>query len=167
MKSIKLILREDVKSLGKKGEAVSVAEGYARNFLLPRGLAVPASEGKLKEATLVQDGRLKKEARIQQEAENLAARLQGLSLTITTRTASPAPGRAGGGARARMVPDKLYGAVTSKDIALELERILGKPFDKRKLELPEPIKTLGAFPVTVRLHPGLVVTITVVVAAAI
>jgi large subunit ribosomal protein L9 len=166
MKSIKLILREDVKNLGKKGETVSVTEGYARNFLLPKGLAVPASEGKLKEAILIQDGRHKKEARLQQEAESLAARLQGLSVTIATRTASSGPGKAGGGTQTRMVPDKLYGAVTSKDIALELERILGKPFDKRKLELPEPIKTLGTFPVTVRLYPGLVVTITVSVVAA-
>ncbi len=148
MKSMKLILREDVKSLGKKGEAVNVAEGYARNFLLPKGLAVPVTEGKLREATLIQDGRLKREARHQSEAEILADRLQGLTLTIAART-----GESG----------KLYGAVTNKDIALELERVLGKPFDKRKLELPEPIKTLGAFPVTIRLHPGLVVSITVTV----
>ncbi len=148
MKSMKLILREDVKSLGKKGEAVNVAEGYARNFLLPKGLAVPVTEGKLREATLIQDGRLKREARHQSEAESLADRLQGLTLTIAART-----GESG----------KLYGAVTNKDIALELERVLGKPFDKRKLELPEPIKTLGAFPVTIRLHPGLAVSITVTV----
>ncbi len=151
MKSMKLILREEIKSLGKKGETVNVAEGYARNFLLPKGLAVPVSEGKLKEAILIQDGRLKKEARLQQHAEGLAGRIQGLVLTVSTRT-----GESG----------KLYGAVTSRDIAQELERVLGGPFDKRKLELPEPIKTLGAFPVTVRLHPGLVVTITVNVVAA-
>jgi large subunit ribosomal protein L9 len=151
MKSMKLILREDVKSLGKKGEAVNVAEGYARNFLLPKGLAVPVTEGKLREATLIQDGRLKKEVRLQQDAEGLAARLNGLAVTVAART-----GESG----------KLYGAVTNKDIALELERVLGKPFDKRKLELPEPIKTLGDFPVTVRLHPGLAVSITVTVVSA-
>jgi large subunit ribosomal protein L9 len=151
MKSLKLILREDVKGLGKKGETVSVAEGYARNFLLPGGLAVPATEGKLREGALIQDGRQKKEARIQHDAEGLATRLKGLKLTIATRT-----GESG----------KLYGAVTSKDIALELERVLGKPFDKRKLELPEPIKTLGEFPVAVRLHPGLVVSIMVTVVNA-
>jgi large subunit ribosomal protein L9 len=151
MKSMKLILREDIKSLGKKGETVNVAEGYARNFLLPKGLAVPVTEGKLREANLIQDGRLKKEARLQQDAEGLAARLNGLSVTVAART-----GESG----------KLYGAVTSKDIALELEGALGKPFDKRKLELPEPIKTLGDFPVTVRLHPGLTVSITVTVVGA-
>jgi large subunit ribosomal protein L9 len=151
MKSMKLILREDVKSLGKKGETVNVAEGYARNFLLPKGLAVPVTEGKLREATLIQDGRLKKEVRLQQDAEGLAARLNGLAVTVAART-----GESG----------KLYGAVTNKDIALELERVLGKPFDKRKLELPEPIKTLGDFPVTVRLHPGLAVSITVTVVGA-
>lgn len=151
MKSMKLILREDVKGLGKKGEAVNVAEGYARNFLLPKELAVPVTEGKLREATLIQDGRLKKEARLQQDAEGLAGRLNGLAVTVAART-----GESG----------KLYGAVTNKDIALELERVLGKPFDKRKLELPEPIKTLGAFPVTVRLHPGLTVSIMVTVVGA-
>jgi large subunit ribosomal protein L9 len=151
MKSMKLILREDVKSLGKKGETVNVAEGYARNFLLPKGLAVPVTEGKLREATLIQDGRLKKEVRLQQDAEGLAARLNGLAVTVAART-----GESG----------KLYGAVTNKDIALELERVLGKPFDKRKLEMPEPIKTLGDFPVTVRLHPGLAVSITVTVVGA-
>ena len=148
MKSIKLILREDVKNLGEKGETVNVAEGYARNFLFPKELAVPVTEGKLREATLIRDGRLKKEARLHQDAESLADRLQGLALTIATRT-----GESG----------KLYGSVTSKDIAQELERVLGKPFDKRKLELPEPIRTLGVFPVTVRLHPGLTVVITVTV----
>jgi len=151
MKSMKLILREDVKSLGKKGETVTVAEGYARNFLLPKDLAVPVTEGKLREATLIQDGRLKKEVRLQKDAESLAARLNGLAVTVTART-----GESG----------RLYGAVTNKDIALELERVLGKPFDKRKLELPEPIKTLGVFPVTVRLHPGLTVSITVTVVSA-
>jgi large subunit ribosomal protein L9 len=125
-----------------------VAEGFARNFLLPKGLAVSVSEGKLREDILIRDGRLKREARLQQEAGNLAVRLQGLTLTIAVRT-----GESG----------KLYGAVTNKDIALELERVLGKSFDKRKLELPEPIKTLGTFPVTVRLHPGLAVPITVTV----
>jgi large subunit ribosomal protein L9 len=146
MKSLKLILREDIKGLGSKGETVSVTEGYARNFLLPRELAVHVTEGKLREGALIQDGRQKKEARLQKDAEGLASRLQGLRLSISTRT-----GESG----------KLYGAVTSKDIALELERVLGKPFDKRKLELPEPIKTLGEWPVAIRLHPGLVVSITV------
>jgi large subunit ribosomal protein L9 len=148
---MKLILREDVKSLGKKGETVTVAEGYARNFLLPKDLAVPVTEGKLREATLIQDGRLKKEVRLQKDAEGLAARLNGLAVTVTART-----GESG----------RLYGAVTNKDIALELERVLGKPFDKRKLELPEPIKALGVFPVTVRLHPGLTVSISVTVVSA-
>jgi large subunit ribosomal protein L9 len=151
MKSLKVILREDVKGQGKKGETVNVAEGYARNFLFPRGLAAPVTEGKLRETSLVREGQLKKEVRQKQDAERLADRLQGLALTITTRT---------GGS------GKLYGAVTNKDIALELERILGKPFDKHKIELPEPIKTLGSFPVTARLHPGLTAEITVTVTSA-
>jgi large subunit ribosomal protein L9 len=146
MKSMKVILRSDVKGLGKKGESVNVAEGYARNYLLPKGLAVPASEGSIREAALIQDARLKKATSARQKAASLADRMQGLSLTIAART-----GEAG----------KLYGAVTSKDIAQELERILGEAFDKRKIELPEPIKSLGAYPVAVRLHPGMVITVQV------
>ncbi len=148
---MKVILREDVKNLGKKGDVIEVAEGYGRNYLIPRGLAVPASEGKLKEAALIQEGRVRKEARARQEAEAAAARLKGLTLTIASR--------AGEGGR-------LYGAVTSRDVARELEKLLGRAVDRRKIELSEPIKTLGTFPVLLRLHPGVEVEIKVSVVAA-
>ncbi|NPV29471.1 MAG: 50S ribosomal protein L9 [Firmicutes bacterium] len=148
---MKVILREDVKNLGKKGDVIEVAEGYGRNYLIPRGLAVPASEGKLKEAALIQEGRARKEARARQEAEAAAARLKGLTLTIASR--------AGEGGR-------LYGAVTSRDVARELEKLLGRAVDRRKIELSEPIKTLGTFPVLLRLHPGVEVEIKVSVVAA-
>lgn len=148
---MKVILREDVKNLGKKGDVIEVAEGYGRNYLIPRGLAVPASEGKLKEAALIREGRARKEARARQEAEAAAARLKGLTLTIASR--------AGEGG-------KLYGAVTSRDVARELEKLLGRAVDRRKIELSEPIKTLGTFPVLLRLHPGVEVEIKVSVVAA-
>ncbi len=148
---MKVILREDVKNLGKKGDLADVAEGYGRNYLIPRGLAVPASEGKLKEAALVKEGRAKKEARAQKDAEALAAKLKDVTLTIASRVGE-------GG--------KLYGAVTSRDIARELENFLGRAVDKRKIELSEPIKTLGAYPALLRLYPGVEVQINVTVVAA-
>ncbi|MDH7577353.1 MAG: 50S ribosomal protein L9 [Bacillota bacterium] len=148
---MKVILKEDVKNLGKKGDLIEVAEGYGRNYLIPRGLAVPASEGKLKETALIQEGRAKKEARAQKEAEAAAAKLKDLTLTISSR--------AGEGG-------KLYGAVTSRDIARELENVLGRAVDKRKIELSEPIKTLGTHPVLLRLHPGVEVKIKVCVVPA-
>lgn len=77
MKTMKVVLREDVKKLGKKGDIVDVAEGYARNFLIPRGLAVEASKGVVKEVALVKDSQAKKEARQEQKARELASRLEG------------------------------------------------------------------------------------------
>lgn len=150
MKSMKVILREDVKNLGRKGDIVDVAEGYGRNYLIPRGLAVPASDGTLKEVQLVRESRSKKESRLKEEAASLAEKLKGAAVTVTTR--------AGEGG-------KLYGAVTSRDVARELERLLGKPVDKRKVELAEPIKVLGTYPAVVRLHPGIQVEIRVHVVA--
>ncbi|CEO87788.1 50S ribosomal protein L9 [Syntrophaceticus schinkii] len=106
---MKVVLREDVKKLGKKGDIVNVADGYGRNYLIPRGLAVPASKGVLKNVSLIQEGRAKKDARQEQAAQELAARLKGVTVTVKTK--------AGEGG-------KLYGAVTSRDIAAELERML-------------------------------------------
>jgi len=137
---MKVILREDVKGLGKKGDVVDVSEGYGRNYLIPRNLAVPVTEGKIREANLIQESRARKEAREKKNAEELAARLKGMTVTVASR--------AGEGG-------KLYGAVTSRDIAAELEAVLHKPLDKRKIELPEPIKTLGTYPVVIRLYPGI------------
>ncbi|AFV10327.1 50S ribosomal protein L9 [Thermacetogenium phaeum DSM 12270] len=151
MKSMKVILREDVKNLGKKGDIVEVSEGHGRNYLIPRGLAVPVTRGVLKEASLIADGRAKKEERLLKNARELASRLDGMTVTL--------PARAGEGG-------KLYGAVTSRDIAAALERLLGRKVDKKKIELPEPIKALGVFPVQIRLHPGVQVEIRVNVVAA-
>ncbi len=136
---MKVILREDVKGLGKKGDVVDVSEGYGRNYLIPRNLAFPVTKGKIREANLLHESRAKKEAREKKNAEELAARLKGMTVTVA--------GRAGEGGR-------LYGAVTSRDIAAELEAVLHKPLDRRKIELPEPIKTLGTYPVVIRLYPG-------------
>ncbi|MGB4504769.1 MAG: 50S ribosomal protein L9 [Syntrophaceticus sp.] len=142
---MKVVLCEDVKNLGKKGDIVDVAEGYGRNYLIPQGLAIPASKGVIKNVTFVQDSRAKKDARQEQHAKELAARLQDMTVTIKAK--------AGEGG-------KLYGAVTSRDVAAELERILSQKINRRKIELPEPIKKPGRYPVLIRLHPGVQVEIT-------
>jgi large subunit ribosomal protein L9 len=146
MKSLKLILKQDVAGLGKKGDTVDVAEGHGRNYLIPRGLAVLASDGALKEVGLVHDAKAKKEARQLQGARELAAKMKGMTVTVR--------GKTGDGS-------KLYGAITNSQIAQELHRAIGQPVDKRKIELTEPIKSLGSYPVQVRLYPGVQAEITI------
>jgi large subunit ribosomal protein L9 len=131
-----VILREDVEKLGRAGEVVSVRDGYARNYLLPRGLAYLATDGNRRRL----EGEAKQQARrVASEvagAQDLAARLEGVSLSFTMK--------AGEG-------DKLFGSVTSGDIA---ERLQAEGFvlDKKAVELVEPIKALGVYKVPVRLH---------------
>ncbi|MCL6612567.1 MAG: 50S ribosomal protein L9 [Peptococcaceae bacterium] len=145
---MKVVLLQDVKGQGKKGDIITVAEGYARNFLIPRNLAVEASEAALKEISrqkAAQDMKKKKE---EEEARAAAARLDGTKVRIKTRVGE-------GG--------KLFGAVSSKDIAEGLARQHGIDLDKKKIVLKEPLKTLGEHLVTVKLHPSVQATITVLV----
>jgi len=134
---MELILREDVKSLGKAGELVRVKPGYARNFLLPQGLAYEATEGNKKRIAGETRARTARQASEKAEAEAAAARLGALNLTLR--------GKAG-------EEGKLFGSVTAQDIAAALEGA-GHAVDRRKIELDHPIKTLGAHAVVVRLHP--------------
>jgi large subunit ribosomal protein L9 len=134
---MELILREDVKSLGKAGELVRVRPGYARNFLLPRGLAYEATEGNKKRIAGETRARAARQATEKAEAEAAAARLGGITLTLG--------GKAGEEGR-------LFGSVTAQDIADALARA-GHPVDRRRIELEHPIKTLGPHTVAVRLHP--------------
>ena len=135
---MEVILQKDVKNLGKKGEVVDVAEGYARNFLLPRGLAVEATAGNLKQVSLENKAKKQKRERELKEAQDIAAKLDGQKLQIATKV-----GESG----------KLFGSITNKDIADRLKRQYKVEIDKRKIELEEPIKSLGKYPVTVRIHP--------------
>jgi large subunit ribosomal protein L9 len=134
---MEVILREDVKSLGKAGELVRVRPGYARNFLLPKGLAYEASEGNKKRIageTRARTTRLEAE---KGEAQAFAARLAAVTVTLT--------GKAG-------EEGKLFGSVTAQDIADGLAE-QGLQVDRRRIELEHPIKLLGFHTVTVRLHP--------------
>ena len=133
---MEVILRDHVEHLGKRGEIVKVADGYARNYLLPRKLALPATDANKK---WVERERKIAEARDMEErgaAEAIATRLSALELTVTRKTGEN---------------DQLYGSVTNADIA-EVLAAKGFEIDRRKILLPDPIKTLGANTVPVKLH---------------
>ncbi len=134
---MEVILREDIDSLGRAGAVVRVKPGYARNYLLPRGLAYEATEGNKKR--IAAEGRARESRREEERtrAAELASRLEALALTVSAK--------AGEG-------ERLFGSVTSQDIAAALDGA-GQPVDKRRIELDHPIKTLGDHVVPVRLHP--------------
>jgi large subunit ribosomal protein L9 len=144
---LEVILREDVDKLGRRGEVVKVAEGYGRNFLLPRGLAMPVTVSN--KATIERE-RKAHEARVAKEKaewESLAARINSIRFV--------APRKVGEN-------DVLYGSVTSGDIA-DFLKGKGVEIDKRKVQLDEPIKHLGDHEVKIKLHPEVVATIKVLV----
>ena len=132
-----VILRENVDKLGGAGEVVSVKDGYARNYLLPRGLAYPATEGNKKRLEAESKSRARRADAEVAKASEVATRLEAVSLSFTMK--------AGEG-------DKLFGSVTSHDIAERL-KAEGFDIDKKTVELAEPIKALGVYKVPVRLHP--------------
>jgi large subunit ribosomal protein L9 len=134
---MEVILREDVQSLGKAGALVRVKPGYARNFLLPRGLAFEATEGNKKRIEAEAKARATRAGAEKAAAEEQGAKLGALTLNLT--------GKAG-------EEGKLFGSITAQDIAAALAA-QGHAIDKRKLELEHPIKTLGFHTVSVRLHP--------------
>lgn len=135
---MKVILTADVPKLGKKGSVVEVSDGYARNYLLPRNLAVLATEGRLEELDREKEREEKRKQRELEEAKKLAQRLAGSSVKVAVRA-----GEAG----------KLFGSVTNKEIAQAIESTFHIKIDRRKIELEEPIKILGSYSVAVRLHP--------------
>ena len=134
---IEVILREDIKTLGRAGEMVRVKPGYARNYLLPQGLAYEATEGNRKRIAAETRVRAARNDAERAEAERVAGTLSGLSLTLS--------GKAG-------EEGKLFGSITSQDIADALAR-QGYTVDRRRIELEHPIKSTGTHTVSVRLHP--------------
>jgi large subunit ribosomal protein L9 len=133
---MQVILRQNIEKLGDRGDIVNVADGYARNYLLPRRLAVPATEANKKIVEQERQAHLRREARERGEAEELARLLAGVTVTI--------PQKAG-------EHDQLFGSVTAKDIAEALQK-QNYVVDRRKIQLEEPIKQLGEYKVPVRLH---------------
>ena len=137
---MKVILLEDVAKLGRKGQIMEVADGYARNFLMPRGLAEEATKTKLKENQEQSDKRLRQYDREQAAAQALKERIDGSRVEVAMKT--------GGG-------DKLYGAVTNAQIADILQKEFKVSIDKKKIEIPEPIKHMGEFVVRIKLFPSI------------
>src|SRR5580692_6123899 len=133
---MEVILREDIDKLGSRGQLVKVTAGYARNFLLPRRMAVAATEANKKIVEQERQSHLRKEAKAQGEAADLAKLMSSVELTIAQKAGEN---------------DQLFGSVTANDVAVALEK-QGYSIDRRKVQLEEPIKTLGDFKVTVRLH---------------
>lgn len=136
---MKVILKQDVKSIGKKDEIHEVSDGYARNFLFPRGLAAPADANALNTARTKSEAKAHHEAEARAAAEALAAQIKDKTVAIKVK----------GGASG-----KLYGKVTGKDVAEELGRMIGTEIDKKKVELPSSIKEFGSYDAQVRLYAG-------------
>jgi large subunit ribosomal protein L9 len=138
MTTSKLILTAEVTGLGSSGDTVEVKGGYARNYLLPRGLAIQATRGAEKQIESLRRARAAREVRSHDEAETVAGRLSGLTVRV--------PARAGEGGR-------LFGRVTTADVAAAVTAAGGPELDRRRIELPSSIKTTGQHTVTVRVHP--------------
>ncbi len=146
---MKVILTEDVTPLGAMGAVVDVARGYARNYLIPQGKAMEATTGNLARVERSKAKYLEMQATVREAALAQVAHLEGASVTIAQRVGEE---------------ERLYGSVTAAMIAEALED-QGFVVDKKQLELPEPIKQLGTYEVTIRLAPEVKGTVTVVVTA--
>jgi large subunit ribosomal protein L9 len=144
---MKVVLTQDMESLGLGGEIVNVAKGYARNYLIPRGMALEATEQNIKLTEMQRKNIEIKGIKAKEDALKVKERLSGISVTIAQKVGEE---------------DKLYGSVTTMDIADQLEK-QGITVERRRMVLDKPIKTLGDFAVTVKLHPDVSASIKVVV----
>ncbi len=143
---MKVILRKDIKGVGKAGEITSVSDGYARNYLLPRGLAHEATAANLTQAAQAKAAQAKRDEKLLAEAHELAARLAGNPTVVKAKA-----GESG----------RIFGAVTNAQIAEALRDSLGVDIDRHKIEIAEPIKTAGDHPCLVKLPLGVTARITV------
>jgi large subunit ribosomal protein L9 len=144
---MEVILKEDVAKLGSRGDVVKVAEGYGRNFLLPRRLAIEATAGNRKVIEQMRAAAVRRSATEKAQAEELAKQFENLSVSFARRSGEH---------------DQLFGSVTSSDLAEALEK-KGFTIDRRKIQLHEPLKTLGEFAVPVKLHKDVAAHLKVVI----
>ena len=138
---MKVILKQDIKGKGKKGQMIEAAEGYARNFLIPKGMAVEATADAVNTMNLQAKAKAKADAEAKAEALAIAEKLKACQVKIAAK------GGAGG---------KLYGKVTGKEVAELLTQLTGTEIDKKKVELPSAIKEFGSYDAAVRLYAGVV-----------
>ena len=148
---MKVILKQDVKGSGKKGELLNVSDGYARNFLIPRGLAIEANAQAMNELNSKQAAAAHKIEVEKQAAADLAKRLEGKTVKL--------PAKAGANG-------KLFGSVTSKEIAEEIKKQFGADVDKRKIVLEGDIKAFGSYTAQLKLYPSITASMYVVVGEA-
>ena len=151
MSVAKVILRADVDGVGKRGDICEVSNGYARNFLLPRGLAITASDGAVNQAAAMRRSRDLRDAADRSAAEEVARTLVARTITISAKAGAEG---------------KLYGSVTSADVVDAVSSQAGVDLDRRQLQLSEPIKALGSHQVPVKLHSDVQFPITVDVVSA-
>jgi large subunit ribosomal protein L9 len=150
-KPMKLILTQEVTGLGSPGDVVEVKAGYGRNYLVPRSLAMPWTRGSEQQIDTIKRARAAREIRSLDDAREAARSLSGLKVRLQTR--------AGQGGR-------LFGSVSTSDIAAAVKRAGGPELDRRKIEVTNPIKTIGSHQVAVRLHPEVSATLDIEVAAS-
>ncbi len=148
---MKLILTQEVSGLGSAGDVVEVKDGYGRNYLVPRGLAIGWTRGGERQVEAIRQGRASREVRDASSAQDVKARLEATSVRLAVR--------AGAGGR-------LFGSVTPADIAGAVSRSGGPEIDRRRVEVRQPIKVVGEHSVTVRLHPDVSATVRVEVVPA-
>jgi large subunit ribosomal protein L9 len=146
---IKVLLTQNVEKLGSAGDVKEVSGGYGRNYLIPKGFAVVATRGQVKQAEERLAAQRKRDDAARRDAQALASRVSGQTVRFTARVGEQ---------------DRLYGSVTSQDIGARVAQILGQPeFDRRKIELDEPIKRVGIYPVSIRFMSGVEAVLNVVV----
>jgi large subunit ribosomal protein L9 len=143
---MKVILQRTVDKLGSPGDVVSVADGYARNYLMPKGLAIPASKGAVRHSARLRQAHEKHLRRGLEEAQEAASRLGAAPLRIAAKA-----GEEG----------RIFGSITVGDVAEEIERSLGMTIDRKRIHLPDPIRSVGTHDVTVHLHPEVSAVMTV------
>ena len=148
---MKIVLRNDIQNLGKKGDIVDVADGYARNFLIPRGQAIVASPGVQDQAAAMRRSRDLKDAKDREAAETVARTLVPSVIRITAKAGTEG---------------RLFGSVTAADVVEAVQAQTGVALDRRRLHLDEPIKSLGVHEVPVKLHSDVEFRITIDVATA-
>ena len=148
---MKVILQQDIEKVGREGEVVTVADGYARNYLFPRKLAVAAVGGALKNVQMRQALEERRSEKLRLQADQAATQLEGKTVKV--------PARVGAN-------DRLYGSITAQDITDAIKSSLGVTVDKRKIQLADPIKAMGAYTVGVKLHRDVTVPVTVEVVKA-
>lgn len=145
---MKIVLVQEVKGLGRAGQIKEVADGYARNFLLPKGLATIATPGAVKEVEARQAADRKRQEKVDQEMRAVGKRLDGTTVTVHSKVGE-------GG--------KLYGSITTADVAEALEKQAGQEVDKRRIEIEEPIRHVGTYKIPVRLSKNVTASINLVV----